>query len=288
MKNKLILGTVQMGLDYGINNIQGKVSLEDSLKIMSHAFKKGIRFLDTAEAYGYAHEVIGIFHKNNPETQFNIITKVPKIIDENTVDRIYDYLKILDVESLHTLMFHAFVTYKNNPKALENMIQLKKQGTLKNIGISVYTNEELEEVIDDEAIDVIQIPFNLLDNWSLRGHLIEKAKAKGKTIHSRSAFLQGLFFKDLKSDHKVVKALKNELALLNAIANEEKVSLSSLALNYCLDNNLIDNVLIGVDTIQQLDNNLAVAGQKISNNALRKINNVVIQDLKLLNPSLWN
>ena len=68
LNNKLILGTVQMGLPYGINNSTGKVSLEDSLEILDYAFENGIKTLDTAEAYGNAHEVIGIFHHHNPNS----------------------------------------------------------------------------------------------------------------------------------------------------------------------------------------------------------------------------
>ena len=50
--NKLILGTVQFGLDYGINNKLGKPNFKQSCEILSKAFDNGITTLDTAEAYG--------------------------------------------------------------------------------------------------------------------------------------------------------------------------------------------------------------------------------------------
>ena len=62
--NKLILGTAQMGLDYGINNHKGKISQKESLSILKVAYNSGIRILDTAEAYGDAHQLIGNYHKN--------------------------------------------------------------------------------------------------------------------------------------------------------------------------------------------------------------------------------
>ena len=77
MIEKIILGTVQMGLDYGINNSSGKISLDDSCIIFSKAFELGINTIDTAEAYGNAHQVIGKFHLLNPKIKFKVITKIP-------------------------------------------------------------------------------------------------------------------------------------------------------------------------------------------------------------------
>lgn len=285
---KLILGTVQMGISYGINNPNGKITLENSLEILRHAFANGISTLDTAEAYGSAHEIIGTFHKENPGRKFNIITKVPRIADTNVATKVYDYLKVLNIDTIDTLMFHAFATFKSNPEYLVSMIRLKEKGAIKNIGISVYTNHEFREVIDTDHFDVIQIPFNLFDNWSLRGELIEEAKAKGKLIHTRSAFLQGLFFMQPSTEHKLALALKKELETIRNIATKEQMSIASLALNYCLQNESIDNVLIGVDSVAQLKDNLEITGEKWSIAAFGVINNIKIQDLNLINPSLWN
>ena len=66
MVNKLILGTVQFGLEYGINNLKGKPDKKTVFEILSYANNKGIKYLDTAELYGDAHNLIGEFHKSNP------------------------------------------------------------------------------------------------------------------------------------------------------------------------------------------------------------------------------
>ena len=59
MKNKIILGTVQLGIPYGINNSLGKPSEEDAFQILDYAFNKDIRTLDSADGYGDALSVIG-------------------------------------------------------------------------------------------------------------------------------------------------------------------------------------------------------------------------------------
>ena len=60
--NKLMLGTAQLGLNYGINNIYGQPSLDNSLNILEKANNLGIKYLDTAESYGNAHSLINKYH----------------------------------------------------------------------------------------------------------------------------------------------------------------------------------------------------------------------------------
>lgn len=286
--HKLILGTVQMGLPYGINNAVGKISLEDSHVILEHAFNKGIRILDTAEAYGNAHEVIGTFHKNQSEKLFEVITKLPHEFDASISDKVDKYLKDLKVGQLHALLFHSFSSYNKSINKLDVLTELKANNKIKFIGVSVYTNEEIKEVISNDTIDIIQLPFNLFDNSSLRGDLLDMAKAKGKLVHTRSAFLQGLYFKDKESSNPTVQSLKKELIQLASITSKNNLTTVQLALNYCLQQDNIDNVLIGVDSVQQLQTNLNAIKQSLNDRVIAEVNTIKIGDINLLNPSLWN
>ncbi len=286
--NKLILGTVQMGLNYGINNNSGKVSFENSCNILSKAFEFGINTIDTAEAYGNAHRVIGDFHRLNPNIKYNVVTKIPHNADLDKIERIIrTYIGDLNVDYLEVLMFHSFDTYQNNKQIIPILNDLKKQGIIKNIGVSVYTNEQIETLLLDDTITVVQMPFNLLDNESIRGNLMAKLKAKEKIVHTRSAFLQGLFFKEGSDDNAIFQKLSNELIVIKNIAIEESTSISNLALSYCLCQENIDQVLIGVDSVSQLIDNLKALNYKIEPKAITKINAIKVKDLDLLNPSLW-
>ena len=286
--SKLILGTVQMGLPYGISNTTGKVSLDESLEILDCAFENGIEILDSAEAYGNAHEVIGAFHEKHPEKLFKVITKLPHQSDINIDKKVDEYLIGLRVDQLHALLFHSFSSYKENINNFDVLRKLKLDKKIKNIGVSVYTNEEVEEVILNEDIDIIQLPFNLFDNINLRGDILEKAKSKGKTIHTRSALLQGLFFKGANDQNKTVQKLKNELVLLSDITKKYNITISQLALSYCLQQSTIDNVLIGVDSINQLKDNIQSVNYRIKPETINEINIINVKNLDLLNPSLWN
>jgi len=282
MVKKLILGTVQFGLKYGINNSNGKPKKEDVFKILSYAYEKGIRYLDTAESYGKTHDLIGEYHKRNPKKKFNIITKFPHNLNGDLEIKINTYLDQLVVNNLHAILFHSFESY------IKHKAQLKRKiNSLDNIGVSVYTNEQMLEVINDINIDIIQLPFNLFDNTNLRGELLIKAKAKNKIIHTRSAFLQGLFFMQNDSTNEIRKKLDKEINYISNISTKYSISIGSLALNYCLKETNIDGVLIGVDSLEQLKQNISFTDNNICDSYIKDINKINILNIELLNPSLW-
>ena len=260
MTNKLILGTVQFGLNYGINNTSGKPDEKRVHSILDEAFEKGIRLLDSAEAYGDAHELIGSYHALS-QNKFDLITKYSssrRDLPEDIIERVKFDIQTLNCTSLYSYMFHSFTDFKNHFDVFKGSIaQLKKEGLIKKIGVSVYTNNELEELLNFDEVELVQLPFNLLDNNSKRAAFIKKAKQKGMEVHTRSAFLQGLFFKKQNELPVNLHKLGPYLSVLNTIAAENQMDITDLALNYALQQINIDHVLIGVDTIEQLKNNLS-------------------------------
>ncbi|MCK8141473.1 aldo/keto reductase [Flavobacterium sp. I-SCBP12n] len=286
--NKIVLGTVQFGLEYGINNNSGKPSQEQVNEILTYAFDSGIHFLDSAEAYGNAHEVIGNFHRSNPEKVFNVITKLPHVIDDSLESKIDLYIDQLAVSQLHALLFHSFDTYKENQFFIEKLKHFKDLGKIKHIGVSIYTNDQFKEVIEDINVDIIQLPFNLFDNIYQRGDLLKLAKSKNKIIHTRSAFLQGLFFLSTDSGNKIAESLSEPLNAIHNLSKQTGVSIQNIALDYCLKQKNIDSVLIGVDNIEQLKLNLNYSGPFLNESEKSIIDTIIINNVDLLNPSLWN
>jgi uncharacterized protein len=286
--NKIILGTVQMGLSYGINNPHGKIKDEESHEIFKMAFKSGIRFLDSAETYGNAHQVIGDFHSQNPKCIFKVITKIPPLDKiENIEVKIEQYLQELNISKLECLMFHSYQSYKNNLNLIPRLRILKEKGQIKHFGVSVYTNEELKDLVNKNKVDVIQLPFNLLDNLSIRGKLLQEAQDKGILIHTRSAFLQGLFFKDPHNENAIAKLIKPQLIEINMLAQEADISIGTLALAYCIEQSCINQVLIGVDSANQLQLNLNAVEYQIPKEVIKSINHIKTNNKDLLNPALW-
>ena len=289
MSSKLILGTVQFGLDYGVNNTAGKPSKENIKSILDSAYNSGIQLLDTAEAYGDSQNKIGEYH-NNSTNKFNVITKFSsntKGFSLNIIERVCNNLKILDVDKLYCYMFHSFDDFnKYFEKYRKDLLILKRDGIINNIGVSLYANEELERVLKFDEITLVQLPFNLLDNNNKRGNILKKAKVKGIEIHTRSVFLQGLFFKNTSEFAVKIKPLEPYLNLLNDLCDED-YKMNDLALNYVCNQKNIDKVLIGVDNVHQLESNILSAKKYMKKELINNIEAIDVQETKLLNPSNW-
>lgn len=285
---KIILGTVQFGLNYGINNSKGKPSFDECCEILNKSFDFGITTLDTAEAYGDAHKIIGDFHKLNPLKKFKIITKIPHgVILDDVQSKVEQYLKDLEIESIEVLMFHSYDTYIENYNNIDKFESLINKGFIKSIGVSVYTNEQIESLLADKRITVVQLPFNLFDNVNKRGEVIEKLNLSGKMVHTRSAFLQGLFFKETNNLSSFFYPLKEQLEKLKELSEKYNVSISKMALAYSLKQNNIDQVLIGIDSIKQLEDNFLAFQYQLDEKLMSEINAITIEKDELLNPALW-
>jgi aryl-alcohol dehydrogenase-like predicted oxidoreductase len=287
--DKLILGTVQFGLDYGISNTKGKPTKDKIFEIFNIAFDIGIRFLDTAQVYGNAHNIIGEFHKLQPDKLFKINTKLPsgKIIDLKKLISLY--IKELNVSQIETLFFHSFESFSLNKEILPELLELKRNKKIKYIGISIYENEHAKSLIDNECFDIIQLPFNLFDNIYQRGEILTRAKNNNKIIQTRSIFLQGLFFMKPNSSNLIARSLRKELIYIHEFCKFNKLKIEDLALNYVIAQDLIDFGIIGVNSPEELKANISsLSNINIVGQFFDEINQIKIKDLNLLNPSKWS
>ena len=283
--SKLILGTAQFGLKYGITNYIGKPSKNQVFAILDTAGEQDIEYLDTADAYGNSIELIGHFHKQQ-KYHFKILSKFRVTKAGELMEQAKISLNKLLIPCYHVYSYHSFADYNNHQYLKDELQLLKNNGLIKKIGISVYTNLELEKVITDEIIDVIQFPYNLLDNQNIRGLNIRTAKCYQKEIHVRSVFLQGLIFMDEGSIPVKLMPIKRYIKEIREYCFKNSITMESLALSYAFFNKNIDNVLIGVDTKDQLLRNL----ESITNlkDAFDYINqNINIKETDLLNPINW-
>ena len=275
--SKLVLGTVQFGLQYGVNSA-GRPS-EDTVKsILTEANKGGLTTLDTSSAYGNSEEILG--DCITPEENFKIVSKYPKGAAP-VCEMFNSSLKRLRVDHLYGYLLHHFEVYKNNPKVWDEFVSIKESGKVQKIGFSLYSPEELQFILDKKSpFDLIQVPFNIFDKKFLP--LMKVVHDKGVEVHVRSTFLQGLFFKDREALPEKLKPMKKYLLQLDEFSKQSGLSISEIALNYNLQNPYIDGVLIGVDNVEQLKTNLASV--KYTPIDLE----IEVKEQELLNPVNWN
>jgi aryl-alcohol dehydrogenase-like predicted oxidoreductase len=250
MVHKLAIGTVQFGLNYGISNSTGKVAESEISEILNVAFLNGIQTIDTAEGYGNSESVLG----QNKLSEFNIVSKfcANQSGKCNLEKSLSNSLANLNLDSIYGYLAHSASLLLNEKQIWEQLKSEKEKGRIGKIGYSIYTVEELELLLENDFIpDLIQFQYNILDRrfepW------FRFLKELGVEIHTRSCFLQGLFFlKDLPSFFDEIAPYVQ--ILKRQYPTEEK--LASFLMSFCLQSSFVDKVVIGVQSEHQLKANL--------------------------------
>ncbi len=280
---KIALGTAQWGLNYGISNSSGIPSDKELIKIFNLAYQSNILHFDTASVYGNAEKRLGDLANNKSK----IITKISHNTKRYSLEnQVQNSLKNLKREKIYGCLFHDSDELINNMDLWNNLLRFKESSVFEKIGFSVYEPKTLVKLIDSGLIpDIIQLPYSILDKKF--EPYFPLLKQKGIEIHSRSIYLQGLYFKNTNKLPIKLKNLKPVLDYINKICEEEDISISSLCFNFIKSNKNIDFAVIGVENHFQL---LDIINFKKKNHYYKKIknlNNAFYFDKNLLNPSNW-
>ncbi|SEP56918.1 aldo/keto reductase [Flavobacterium urocaniciphilum] len=281
---KVALGTVQFGLQYGISNKNGVPTDEQLLEIFSTCESNGINTFDTAVAYGNAEERISNFLPKNAE----IISKFPKTESKSDLETIIlNSISRLKRDNLYGFMAHNGDFLIENPQLWEVLVKLKQENKIQKIGYSLYTTEQLEQLLEFNLVpDIIQIPYSLLDR-KFEPYFAE-LKQKNVEIHCRSVFLQGLYFLNPEKLPEKLVPLNSELKRLQTICQSNQVKISDVALNFAYSNTYIDKIVIGIENKTQLEENInSIKNWDKNDSIFDEIKLITVNNKELLNPANW-
>jgi aryl-alcohol dehydrogenase-like predicted oxidoreductase len=281
--NKIAIGTVQFGVNYGISNKNGIPDDIELSNVLKTASKNQINTLDTASSYGNAESRIGHF-KNS---EFQIVSKFISNEKENLKKELIQSLNALNCSVLYGYLAHRCTDLIKNPQIIEWLMNFKHEKLVEKIGVSVYNTEELEELLQLGFVpDIIQLPYNLFDQRFET--TIQKFATLGTEIHVRSVFLQGLFFLHPDELPKKLQVFGNNLLKIKEIAAFFNLSVASLALLFVLQNESISKVVVGVQCKSQLMEIIdAIEGKFLSQDCTNSIRNIIIEEPALLLPQNW-
>lgn len=251
---KLVLGTAQFGMDYGINNDIGRLPKDDVFAILGLAKESGIEVIDTAFDYEESEAVLGDFFKDHKDS-FKVISKLPACTREKVRIFFDSSLKRLGVDYLYAYLIHLFDAYQKDMGIWEELKRLRGDKLVSKIGFSLYYPFELELLLSEKvSFDIIQIPYNIFDRRFEKYFPV--LRRDGVEIHVRSVFLQGLFFKDTNKLSSGFADVKNKLTRLHGLSQDTGIPEQALCLTFATMNDFIDKVIIGVDTKKQLKSNI--------------------------------
>ena len=287
MIEKLIIGTVQFGIDYGITNSTGKINQNELDHIFNFCNNNNINYFDTAQDYGNSEDIMSNYNKIY--SNINIITK-SKFKNKNIEDVIN--ISLNKFNYIECFLLHSFEDYQNK-ELINTLLKYKKLNKIKKIGVSIYNVEEGIKLLEDNIIDVIQIPFNYLDNQWFNDKFQNLISINNYIeIHVRSIFLQGLLLN--KPQKYPLNISKEDFDYLENIILEicKNLNLTKLELCFSYINSFewINKFLIGIDNLDHLKLNFNIINKnlKLNKDEIIFINDKVKNINKdILNPTKW-
>ena len=289
--NRLALGTVQIGLPYGIANRSGQVSYDDAVTILKHARAAGLDTLDTAVGYGDSEERLGKIGV----AKWRIVSKLPGVPESCT--NVCDWVRVTVMASLRRLRVPKLrALLLHNAKDLAGPRQrelygalgaLKNEGLVEKIGLSIYGTDELDSLWGRYELDIVQAPFNIIDRRIVTSGWLDRMATAGTEVHVRSIFMQGLLLMPPAGRPNYFDRWQPLWGQWDTWLAEHELSPLQACLAFALSYPAIDRVVIGVDSPTQLDQVVAVAGAGGVTPVLPP-KSLTGDDPDLINPSHWS
>lgn len=287
---RISLGTAQFGLDYGITNASGKVSQDGVESILAAALNNGITDIDTAAAYGSAEQALS--GQGDLLPSFSATSKIPSLARvsgpaaHSAIQQHVTTSKVRLGASLTTVLFHdvADVLRPEGLMLWQTLETVAARMDIQKIGVSLYDGWEVADVLSHVSPDVVQLPFNVLDQRLLDDGSLDTLASRGCSVEARSIFLQGLILENSSAIPFHLQGLSPAIEALQTEANNNSVSPLEIALGFLRLTGRIDRAVVGVTNAEQLTEICAAAKSSIP--AIPYPNFRVSQP-KLLDPRRW-
>lgn len=286
---RLGLGTVQWGGDYGVSNFLGRTPPSEVARILAAAGKLGIRVLDTAALYGQAEQVLG----ENDLDSFQIVTKTLRVDQavismdegERMLASFEESLAKLGRSSVYGLLIHNAddLLAQGGDILVRCLERLKGDGKVQKVGVSIYNGDQVARLLARFTPDLVQVPVSVLDQRLIHGGQLELLKSLGVEIHVRSVFLQGLLLMDPASTPRYFEPLRPLLARWHATARDADMTSAQAALAFVRTLPQVDCVLVGVESARQLDQ----CATDFARGGWFDAGALACTDPAFINPSMW-
>lgn len=287
--SQLVLGTVQLGMKYGVNNKSGQPSTQEAFAILDAAVAAGIAAFDTASVYGDAERVLGEWIEARAQKdKVRVITKIKAVSAADVRTEIQNSLGRLRIEHLDGCLLHV-PQQLYQADMVAGLREAKQEGLTAHIGVSVYKPGDALHALET-GMDYIQVPYNVFDQRLDKTDFFDRAKESGIKVFARSPFLQGLLLMD---PHALPPHLAHTRVFLErfvSLATENGLSPTEAALTFALEHGRADYVVFGTETLHQLQEIAAIASHSASRVGtwIEQAKDLFADvPLDIIDPSLW-
>ena len=284
--NRIVLGGAQLGLPYGILNGGETLSREEVARILDTAVDHGIDSIDTAIAYGQSESIIGETSQN----RFNIISKLPPLpvdisdVSEWVHSQVQGSLSRLKYTSLDALLLHRpqDLTGAQGAELYAAIGSLMAEKMIRRFGVSIYSPDDLEGIVDTFEIHVVQAPLNVFDRRILG--VTDQLSALNIEVHVRSVFLQGVLIASPQDRPHRFEPWSEHFALFDEWVRSSGVSAMACCMGFALQQPGIAKLVIGTTSAESLDEIM----NSTPNSVLKVPTHLQSSVEQLIDPRFWN
>jgi aryl-alcohol dehydrogenase-like predicted oxidoreductase len=287
---KLGLGTAQFGIPYGATNATGQVQLEQAQAIVRLALESGIDLFDTAPAYGTAEQVVS-----------SVLPATAKVVTKTSIARRDSYrsediaairssfansLTQLQRQQIYGLLVHSpdDLLRPGGNLIVELLLELRARGLAQKIGVSVYTQAQIECCMRRYALDLYQVPLNFADQRLLRSGVLKDLAGTGAEIHVRSVFLQGILLAPVDALPAYFAPWRDKLVQIRSVLHAAGIAPAAAALAFVHSKTPASYAIVGATSEFELRELLR---HQAADAAALPFDEFAIDDARLLDPSGW-
>ena len=296
------LGTVELGLDYGINapGHGGRPAQEEAIRLVHNALDAGINLIDTARAYGTSEEILGVALKDRRH-QVIIATKVGTqaiggvpitgddlrrhmyaSLDQSLTALQTDYVDIWQIHNVDRAVL-------NDAEIVAEVFDnVRKQGKVRSVGGSFYGTDFPMQALALNIFDVMQITYSILDQ-RLVDQFFPLATTANVGICARSVLLKGALTERAEHLPQHLHELRMRSRAFRELIVHNKLAATpaQAAIAFALAQPAIHAVLIGISSDEELRSNLHSLSLQLTPAMLEQIGSLRLDDPDLLNPGTW-
>jgi aryl-alcohol dehydrogenase-like predicted oxidoreductase len=286
--SEISLGTVELGLDYGIATPGETLKPDESeaSAFLHFALDSGINLIDTARAYGESERIVGqALHARRGE--FVLLSKLRSGPASQVREQVHQSLVHLRTDVIDIMMIHCLADEINpDSETVEELRRHQKSGRIRFIGASVYGSAAAMAVIQCGWFDCLEIAYSVLDRRP-EECVLEAARQANVGVIARSVLLKGALTERYKLLPEALQSLKKCVEELSRIAGSIS-SLPEFTYRYVLGHEPPHSVLAGTARRQELTACIAYAERgPLPSDQMYRVNGVQIDDERWLNPGNW-
>ncbi len=290
-----VVGTVQLGVPYGIANVLGKPAYADARSLIDCALAGGVIAFDTAQAYGDSETVLGeVLGEMSVADDVLLMTKAHMGVfatEAESLEALEGSLGRLKVRRVFALLDHGFSPLPSAQDRVQKTFRfLKAEGLVACTGVSVYSGREALSALALSEVDIVQMPLNVFDRQAVVEGVIDRARSLDKLLIFRSVYLQGLLTMSACQLSGQMSFASDAVAAWQQLCAQAGLSQSFAALQ--IARRLADGfpLVIGAESAAQVKDNIACMHQALPDlDRLIELTKPLWQtaDERLRNPALW-